>query len=594
MECCKSVSNFDAKGNQPLPNGKKGKVIIISGPSGSGKGSVIHCLTTKYDNYTVAIRATTRISRPGEGDYIFMSNEEFELGIQNSKFLEHSCFCGKYSGVLKETVESIITVGKNAIIDEDLSSALRVKKHIPDAILVWINAVNVDQLVEALSARNLNESAQLARLSTYERDLYDGLKADILLINNEPQATAEKLDGIIRNQALARDIYEENVECTVDLKKEISRYLKRRKKEPQIIETGNISTLYSLSPLENITPPETVFVPNLQGDIDIYFERLLKIEKMLAELTKTANDTNSKVTSLKEFVETDLQKWLQEEKKAFIVSAQYIEDDSLIEQFAHKVAEYINLHIHASDQQVYREENHLKSVFGTTWNKLLSSTKSSLISAGVLWELCADISVSGFDYSGIIIAATSALESEIKRFFYSGFRDYLLQKNGDPQQLEISQVFALWPERFLSLSSKEYNNLVIKRKKPTVELVNDDKFTMGMLPFMFDDKEKQQRLLLQKNMDDYLKTIFKNELDNPMDVVYSISYENGIKRPHPNCFVGRCEDIRTKYRNPAGHVDVLSRKSAEECYSKIVGKVDAFRFTYEIEGLIMMLYSYIK
>ena len=89
-------------------------------------------------------------------------------------------------------------------------------------------------------------------------------------------------------------------------------------------------------------------------------------------------------------------------------------------------------------------------------------------------------------------------------------------------------------------------------------------------------------------LEDVVKKYTDNSYSDPLKVFnnYSDDYN----------FVRQCESIRTFYRNPAGHVDVMSRESAEECYTRVVGvgKVDAFRFANEVKGLIMTLYGYLK
>ena len=247
-----------------------------------------------------------------------------------------------------------------------------------------------------------------------------------------------------------------------------------------------------------------------------------------------------------------------------------------------------------SNREVQEEENHLQNVFSDKWSRLLPSTQSSLISASVLWNLCANISVAGFDYSGIIIAATSALESELKRVFYTDFQTYMLSKYGNPQTQSAERTYASWPERLLSKTKAEYDNEMSRGSASLPQLA--DSFTMGTLPYMFkDDRNSNQQVVLRKRMREYLQTIVPEDVlekytddSDPLKVFnnYSDDYN----------FVRQCESIRTFYRNPAGHVDVMSRESAEECYTRVVGvgKVNAFRFAHEVQGLIMTLYGYLK
>ena len=157
---------------------------------------------------------------------------------------------------------------------------------------------------------------------------------------------------------------------------------------------------------------------------------------------------------------------------------------------------------------------------------------------------------------------------------------------GDPSKQSAERTYALWPEKLLSKTKVEYDNEMSRGTASLPQLANN--FTMGTLPYMFYDKNASQKIILQNRMKEYLRTIVNEKYyDAPLKAFNDYSDDNN--------FVKQCENIRTHYRNPAGHVDVLSRESAEECYTRIVGvgKVDAFRFTHEVQGLIMTLYGYL-
>ena len=543
---------------------KMGKVIILSGPSASGKGMVANILVSDNEKYKIAVTATTRTCRAGEmpGEtYMFLTNAEFEKGIQEDRFIEYSQYAGNYYGILKESVYSVLKQGKNIILDVDFESALKIKRRInnADTLLVYIMPPDAKTAIERLTIREMNDQNVRNRLAVYAKEAYSALRGDILLINNDAVATAHILASLVDDPKTAKDIYEENVELVVALKKEIEKYL-----EPSINEEQEF-------PVEKMME---------------YFRRF---EEILGDIKKTGDDTNSKVTSLVHFVETDLQTWISTNRPR-------IDDEALIEQFAHRATDYINAHVKGSNQKVQEEEKHLRNVFGNTWSRLLPSTQSSLISASVLWNLCANISVEGFDYSGIIIAATSALESELKRVFYTDFQTYMLSKYGNPQTQSAERTYAFWPERLLSKTKAEYDNEMSRGSASLPQLA--DSFTMGTLPYMFkDNKNPNQQGVLRKRMREYLQAIV---LEDVLKKYTDNSYSDPIKvfnnYSDDYNFVRQCESIRTFYRNPAGHVDVMSRESAEECYTRVVGvgKVDAFRFAHEVQGLIMTLYGYLK
>ncbi|MCD8097958.1 MAG: hypothetical protein LUE31_07990 [Lachnospiraceae bacterium] len=325
----------------------------------------------------------------------------------------------------------------------------------------------------------------------------------------------------------------------------------------------------------------------LHEKIDKVGEKVDKVDKKVDTAIETGEDTNRRVTSLVGFVKTDLQTWLAEQRRWLADQRPRVDDDELIEQFAQKAAEHINKHIGASDREVGEEETHLQGIFGGTWNRLLPETQSSLISAGVLWKLCTDISAERFDYSGIVITATSALESELKRVFYTGFQQYMVEHYGDPTQQDANKTYQVWPEKLLSKTKKRYRQEAASGEAELPSL--NDHFTLGTLLHLFSDKNAKQEEILVNRMGEYLRTVVREEYcGDPVK-----AFTDPDKSDN---FVQQCENIREDYRNPAGHTAVLDRESAKECYTKVVGvgKMEAFHHTHEVEGLIMTLYGYLK
>jgi len=119
---------------------KKGLLIVVSGPAGSGKGTVnSHLLAS--DDFRFSVSATTRDPRPGERDgvnYFFITREEFERRIENDEMLEHNYYCGNYYGTPREAVEKVLAEGKNIILEIDVNGAMQVKAKYPDAVLIML------------------------------------------------------------------------------------------------------------------------------------------------------------------------------------------------------------------------------------------------------------------------------------------------------------------------------------------------------------------------------------------------------------------------------------------------------------------------
>ena len=116
---------------------RKGILIIISGFSGAGKGTLVKRLVEKYDGYALSISATTREPRPGEVDgreYFFLKKEEFERRISESRLIEYACYCDNYYGTPREYVENQLADGRDVILEIEIQGAYKVKEQYPDAL----------------------------------------------------------------------------------------------------------------------------------------------------------------------------------------------------------------------------------------------------------------------------------------------------------------------------------------------------------------------------------------------------------------------------------------------------------------------------
>ena len=127
---------------------EKGVLLIISGPSGSGKGTIVERLVDDL-GYRVSISATTRNPRPNEENgvhYFFKTKEEFEKMIEAGELLEHACFCDNYYGTPKEYVERQLVEGNNIILEIEVQGALQVKKKYNDAVLIFTMPPTIAEL----------------------------------------------------------------------------------------------------------------------------------------------------------------------------------------------------------------------------------------------------------------------------------------------------------------------------------------------------------------------------------------------------------------------------------------------------------------
>lgn len=119
---------------------KKGLLVVVSGPAGSGKGTVNAHLTQR-DDFVYSVSATTRAPRPGEingVNYHFISVEDFKERIERGDMLEHTCYCGNYYGTPKKEAEEVLAAGKNLILEIEVEGAHNVKAKFPEAVLILL------------------------------------------------------------------------------------------------------------------------------------------------------------------------------------------------------------------------------------------------------------------------------------------------------------------------------------------------------------------------------------------------------------------------------------------------------------------------
>ena len=118
-----------------------GILIVVSGFSGSGKGTIMKELLKRYDNYALSISATTRAPREGETDgqeYFFKTREEFEKMIAKEELIEYAEYVNNYYGTPRAYVEEQLTAGKDVILEIEIQGALKVKKKFPDTLLLFV------------------------------------------------------------------------------------------------------------------------------------------------------------------------------------------------------------------------------------------------------------------------------------------------------------------------------------------------------------------------------------------------------------------------------------------------------------------------
>jgi len=185
---------------------RKGSLIVLSGPSGSGKGTVLGEFFEKYadENVFLSISATTRNPRPSDIDgvtYYFKTVDEFKNMIKNNELLEYASFCDNYYGTPKKAVEDKLNSGVDVILEIEIQGALKVMETTKDAVFVFICPPSVEELEKRLVGRNTETLDVIKkRIDTAKWELTNIEKYDYLIVNETVDDAASKLKEIIDAQ----------------------------------------------------------------------------------------------------------------------------------------------------------------------------------------------------------------------------------------------------------------------------------------------------------------------------------------------------------------------------------------------------------
>ena len=178
---------------------KKGVLVVVSGFSGAGKGTLMRALMNRYMNYALSVSATTRAPREGEEDgreYFFKTREEFEQLIK-----EDAQYVGNYYGTPKAYVEKELESGRDVILEIEIQGALKVKEKIPDALLLFVAPPSAGELKRRLVGRGTETPEVIgSRLQRAAEEAEGMERYDYLLINDELEQCVEEMHQVIQSQ----------------------------------------------------------------------------------------------------------------------------------------------------------------------------------------------------------------------------------------------------------------------------------------------------------------------------------------------------------------------------------------------------------
>lgn len=184
----------------------KGLLIVLSGPSGAGKGTVCKALLAKHPDVALSISCTTRLPRANEKEgvnYFFKSQEEFLSLIQQDEFLEHACVYGNYYGTPKSFVAQKLDSGSDVMLEIDVQGALKAKKIFPDGVLIFLVPPSMEELERRIRGRATESEAQIqTRLGKAKSEMAQVDRYDYVIVNDRIERVVDEIESIIEAEKL--------------------------------------------------------------------------------------------------------------------------------------------------------------------------------------------------------------------------------------------------------------------------------------------------------------------------------------------------------------------------------------------------------
>lgn len=200
---------------------RKGILIVVSGFSGAGKGTLMKELLKRYDNYALSVSMTTRVPREGEVDgesYFFVDKETFERTIAEDGLIEYASYCGNYYGTPREYVEKCLQDGRDVILEIEIQGALKVKEKFPETLLLFVMPPSAAELKRRLEGRGTESPEVIRERLVRASEEAEGIENyEYLIINDDLDECVREMNDIInaarrnpvRNRQLIADMRSE-------------------------------------------------------------------------------------------------------------------------------------------------------------------------------------------------------------------------------------------------------------------------------------------------------------------------------------------------------------------------------------------------
>jgi len=185
----------------------RGLLIVLSGPSGVGKGTVRAAVFANNQfQYVYSVSATTRAQRPGEvdgKDYYFVSREDFETMIQNEDLLEYAEYVGNYYGTPIQKIEENLAAGHDVFLEIEVQGAMKVKERMPEGIFIFLAPPNLEELESRITGRGTDAAHVIQeRMATAKEEIELMQHYDYVVVNDQVQHAVDKINAIIQSEHL--------------------------------------------------------------------------------------------------------------------------------------------------------------------------------------------------------------------------------------------------------------------------------------------------------------------------------------------------------------------------------------------------------
>ncbi|MBS5937686.1 guanylate kinase [Clostridium sartagoforme] len=192
----------------------RGVLIVISGPSGAGKGTICKALLEKHKNIYLSVSATTRQPREGEVEgvnYYFLTKDDFEEKVRNNGFLEYANVHGNFYGTPKVNVEKMLEDGKDVILEIDIQGALQVKENFKEGVFIFILPPSMEELKQRIIKRGSEtEESLMTRFKNAYKEINYVSKYNYAVVNDTLEVAVAKVEGIITAEKCRVDRIKEN------------------------------------------------------------------------------------------------------------------------------------------------------------------------------------------------------------------------------------------------------------------------------------------------------------------------------------------------------------------------------------------------